>query len=253
MKRLATLALAAILTCGICESAFAQTNRATSSQRKVGTLTERQKEDLKVAARKKVIHMAELIRKIANKERYTNRERFIKDARWEFIKYCQPYFYEVKDENGNVLEKKKNDGVIMEIATATKESFSVYERLMRVYFYNLMKLNYKTVKITNTDFVNTKATNPEKIGEDEDGNEIYKCMVIYVQRFVAQTHEGKIINDDTTKVVEVYIKRMEILNNINEPEIVFSIKLGDILVDKLEKTDPSKNIELIPDEELFLY
>ena len=46
---------------------------------------------------------------------------------------------------------------------------------------------------------------------------------------------------------------MEILNNINEPEIVFSIKLGDILVDKLEKTDPSKNIELIPDEELFLY
>ena len=139
----------------------------------------------------------------------------------------------------------------METATATKTSFTVAERLMRVYLYNLMRLNYRTVKITNTDFVNMKSTKPVLDHIDKDGNEVYKCLVVYVQRCEVETHERVHGIDDTTKIVEVYIKKIEILNAQNQIDYVFSIKLGDVLVESLEKTDPSKNIELLPDEDLF--
>lgn len=249
MKRLATLAFAAILTCGICESAFAQTG--TMHRHRSG-LTDQEIKDLDLVARTKVFNLTNLIKKIANK-RYTNREEFIKEARMDFINYCLPYFYEVKDASGKVLKRDKNLGVKMELATATKHGYTTYERLMRVYFYNLMKFNYKTVKITNTDIADMKTTKPKLHDYDKDGNEIYKCVVVYVQRFEGQTHDDRDFGEDTTKVVEVYIKKIEILDNNNEPTNSFSVKLGDILVDKLEKIDPSKNIELIPEEDILYY
>ena len=253
MKRIASIVLAAFLTCGFCESAWAQMNRTEKiTQRVPDELTAKDIKEMQFAAKKEVYKMNKEIEKIANKK-FTNREKFIRDVRKRFINYCLPYFDITQDDNGNILEKKKNLGVVMEVASATGKDFTVKERLMRVYLYNLMRLNYKSVTIRTTDLVNMKSTKPDFIEYDKNGNEVYKCLVTYVQHLDAKTYENIDTGDLTTKTVECYITRIEILDINNQTDYTYSVKLGNVYVDKLEKTDPSKTIELLPDEDNLYY
>ena len=117
---------------------------------------------------------------------------------------------------------------------------------MRVYFHNLVKLNYKTVDIKTTDAVNMKVTRPERMGLDKDGNMTYKCHVTYVHQFEYTTHENKTGGDRTTKIVECHITEIKILDINNQPDYIYDVKLGNIYVENLELIDSTRNVELIP-------
>ncbi len=247
MKRITSIVFAIFLTCGFCESALAQMDRTEKKTYQPGhlKLTGEQMDDICDAAVLKVEELNEFIRKMASK-RYRNRNKYIDPAKALFLEKCGPYDEVKFDERGNIIERKQNKGVSVELAWGRPSKFTLEERLMRVYFPRLVGFKYKSVDIITTDAVNMKVTRPEKMGLDKDGNMTYKCLVTYIQQFEYTTYENKTGGDRTTKIVECHITEIEILDINNQPDYTYDVKLGNIYVENLELIDPTRNVELIP-------
>lgn len=248
MKRIASILIAALLTCGICESAFAQGYRSNRNQNIPDylKLSEKQMDDISDAAKLKVVDMNDLIIDMADKGIH-NRKSLIPKAQDLFLEDCGEYDDVIVDKYGNVLQRTRNEGVRMELALGNPNNWTVKERLMRVYFHNLVLLNYKEVTITTTDVVNMKSTKPVFLKYDEEGNKVYKCLVTYIQQIQTVTHDNRKGGDRTTKTVECYVTEIAIpLSTNDEKDYTYMVELGNVLVDKLEKVDPTRNIELIP-------
>ncbi len=109
-------------------------------------------------------------------------------------------------------------GVIMQITSKTHNTTT--NKLMRVYFWNLIKgLNYYTeVRITATDAANMKVSDLRPIG-----NNIYECTCQYIQVFTGLRDDVIIYEDSTTKRI-----KCRVLKEDTEDGAEFMVLLGDV-------------------------
>ena len=242
MKKIILSIVAAFMLCSLPECVFAQKKLKDVFPE----LSPKAIKDIETVVRRRVKDLNDNIADMANKDEYDDRTPFVEAAKLLFIHKCESYDEYIYNKDGSIKEIRQNEGVRMEVASL--HTMSVKDRLMRKYFENVVNFKYKAVYITSTDFAHMKTTTPQFLKYDENGNKVYTCTVTFVQKFHAVTNEGYVIEDITTKTVECTITEFEIIADATgRVKSVFSVALGDVHVDKIEKVNKNDPNQLIPD------
>ena len=182
-----------------------------------------------IRVKEKVGNLNDNIAFMADKTK-KNRHNYKIRAEKLFINNCKSYNEYIYDDNGHLIKTTKRD-VIMQIQQIKDKKPT--NRRMRDYFYNLINLRYKQVIIESTDYMKMDATSPEYIGTNEEGDSIYRCIVVFDQKFEGQRGENNNVIEYTRKRIDCYIEKHEVIEDYrlkNE----YIINLGNVYVESVD-------------------
>ena len=150
-----------------------------------------------------------------------------------FVNDCMPFIeiVDFKDGTQDVISRK---GVNMQVSSTRSEKPST--KLMPIYFYGLINMNYKYVTMTSSDIDDMEVSTLQPYGRDQNGNMLYTCSVFYFQTFVGVTPEGRKYADITKKRIVCYVQVEEVLNEkTGEMKPEYMVRLGDVFVISTKK------------------